>query len=67
MFDFEIARIFYFLCGDVPFSPFYGVYIPQLDNVPCVSDFNKRNNFLTDTIPKQCFRYAQLQKKPANF
>ena len=55
-FNFEIVN-FPFLDGDVPRSPFYGVYISQLiffARVPSYVDhFNNRNLFLTAKLLKQ--------------
>ena len=55
-FNFEIVN-FPFLDGDVPPSPFYGVYISQLIRFArvCsnVDDFNNRNFFLTAKLLKQ--------------
>ena len=49
-FDFEMAH-FYFLDGNVPRSPSYGVYISQLIRSARVrsnvSDLSHRKNFLT--------------------
>ena len=54
-FNFEIAN-FPFLDRDVPRSPSFGVYIPQLIRFVrvCfyVDDFNKRNLFLTAKLLK---------------
>ena len=58
-FNFEIVN-FHFLDGDVPRSPFYGVYISQL--IPfarvCsnVDDFNNYYLFLTAKLLKQGYR-----------
>ena len=47
--------IFPFLDGDVPRSPFYGVYISKRIRFTrvrsYVDDFNKRNTFLSLSIP----------------
>ena len=54
-FNFEIVN-FPILDGDVPHSPFYGVYISQLILLlVCsnVDDFNNRNLFLTAKLLKQ--------------
>ena len=57
-FNFEIVN-FPVLDGDVPRSPFYGVYISQLIRFTRVcshlDDFNSRNKFLTSKLLKQGF------------
>ena len=62
-FNFEIVN-FPFLDGDVPHSPFYGVYISQLICFArvCsnVDDFNNRNLFLTAKLLKQGYRYPKI-------
>ena len=59
-FKFEIVN-FLFIDGDVPHSPFYGVYISQLIRFAkvCshVNDFNNRNFNLTAKFSKQNYRY----------
>ena len=66
-FNFETVN-FPFLGGDVPRSPFYGVYITQLIRfaksvLECVGDFNNRNLFLTAKLFKQGYRYHKIRKK----
>ena len=57
---------FPFLNGDVPPSPSYGVYIPQLIRFAraCsnVDDFNNRNKFWTSKLLEQGYRYLKLRK-----
>ena len=64
-FNFEIVN-FPFLDGDVPHSPFYGIYISQLIHFArvCshVDDFNNRNKYLTSKLLKQGNRYHKLCK-----
>ena len=59
-FNFEIVN-FLFLDGDVPRSPYYGVYISQLIRFArvCsnVDDFNDRNLLLIAIFLKQGYRY----------
>ena len=59
-FDFNIVN-FFFLDGDVPRRPSYGVYISQLIRFArvCshVDDFNTRNKCLTAKLLKQGYRY----------
>ena len=63
--NFEIVN-FPFLDGDVPHSPFYGVYISQLIRFArvCsnVDDFNNRNLFLTAK-----YRYHKIRKAFSKF
>ena len=69
-FNFEIVN-FPFLDGDVPRSPFYGVYISQLIRFArvCsnVDDFNNRNLFLTAKLLKQGYRYHRIRKAFSKF
>ena len=69
-FNFEIVN-FPFLDGDVPRSPSYGVYIPQLIRFArvCsnVEDFNNRNLFLTAKLLKQGYRYHKIRKAFSKF
>ena len=56
--DAQVSKsLFPFLDGDVPRSPFYGVYISQLIHFlrECsnVDNFNNRNQFLTSKLLKQ--------------
>ena len=64
-FNFEIVN-FPFLDGDVPRSPFFGVYISQLMGFArvCsnVDDINNRNLFLTAKLLKQGYRYHKFEK-----
>ena len=64
-FDFEIVN-FPFLDGDVPRSTSYGVYISQLIRYArassYVTDFNTRNELLTQKLLKQGYRYHKLRK-----
>ena len=59
-FNFEIVN-FPFHEGDVPRSPSYGVYIPQLicfaSVCSNVDDFDNRNLFLTAKLLRQGYRY----------
>ena len=58
--------IFPFLDGDVPSSPYYGVYISQLIRFARVcsniDDFNNRNLFLTAKSLKHEYRYNKFRK-----
>ena len=69
-FDFDIVN-FRFLDGDVPRSPFYGVYISQLIRFARVSghvdDFNTRNKVLTAKLLRQGYRYHTLRKTFSKF
>ena len=69
-FDFEIVN-FPFLDGDVPRSTSYGVYISQLirfDRASSyVSNFNTRNELLTQKLLKQGYRYHKLPKTFSKF
>ena len=69
-FNFEIIN-FPFTDGDVPRSPSYGVYIPQLIRFArvCsnVDDFINRNLFLTAKLLKQGYRYHKIRKAFSNF
>ena len=64
-FDFEVVN-FPFLDGDVPRCTSYGVYISQLIRFARasshVTDFNTRNEFLTQKLLKQGYRYINLTK-----
>ena len=64
-FNFETVN-FPFLDGDVPRSPSYGVYIPQLIRFASVcsnvDDFNNRNLFLTAKISKQGYYILKFEK-----
>ena len=59
------------LCGDVPRSPFYGVYIPQLIRFArvCsnVDKFNNRKLILTAKLLKQGYRYHTIRKAFSKF
>ena len=66
-FYFEIVN-FPFLDGDVPCSTSYEVYISQFIRFARASsidgaNFNTRNNFLTQKLLKQGYRYHKLRKK----
>ena len=69
-FDFEIVN-FPFIDGDVPCSPFYGVYISQLIRFArlCsnVDVFNNRNIFLIAKLLKQGYRYHKIRKAFSKF
>ena len=69
-FNFEIVN-FPFLDGDVPRSPYHGVYFSQLICFArvCsnVDDFNKRNLFLTAKLLKQGYRYHKIRKAFSKF
>ena len=56
---------------NVPRSPSYGVYIPQLIRFARVysnvDDFNNRNLFLTAKLLKQGYRYHKIQKAFSKF
>ena len=70
--DFNISAVnFPFLVGDVPCSPYYGVYISQLIYFArvCsnVDDFNKRNLFLIAMLLKQGYRYRKIRKDCSSF
>ena len=62
---------FPFLNGDVPRSPFYGVYISQRFRFArvCsnVDDFNNRNLFLTAKLLKQGSKHHTIRKAFSNF
>ena len=64
-FNFEIVN-FPFLDGDVPRSPSYGVYIPQLIRFArvCskVEDFNNRNLFLTAKLLNKVIDIIKFEK-----
>ena len=65
-FNFETVN-FPFLDGDVPRSPFYGVYITQRIRfaksvLECFGDFNNRNLFLTAKLFKQGYRYHKIRQ-----
>ena len=64
-FNFEIVN-FPFLDGDVPRSPFYGVYISKricfARVCSYVDDFNNRNLFLIAKLLKQGYRYHTIRK-----
>ena len=69
-FDFEIVN-FLFLDDDVPRSTSYGVYISQLIRFARASsyatDFDTRNNFLTQKLLKQSYGYHKLRKTFTKF
>ena len=69
-FNFEIVD-FPLLVGDVPRSPFYGVYISQLIRFArvCsnVDDFNNINLFLTAKLLKQGYGYHKIRKAFSKF
>ena len=69
-FDFEIVN-FPFLDGDVPRSTSYGVYISHLIRFvrasSYVTDFNTRNELLTQKLLKQGYRYHKLRKPFSKF
>ena len=69
-FDFDIVN-FPFLCGDVPRSASYGVYISQLIRFARVSshvdDFNTRNKVLTAKLLRQGYRYHKIHKAFSKF
>ena len=69
-FNFEIVN-FPFLDGDVPRSPFDGVYIFQFVRFArvCfnVDDFNNRNLFLTAKLLKQGYIYHTIRKTFSKF
>ena len=69
-FNFDIVN-FPLLDGDVRQRPSYGVYISQLISLARasshVTDFNKRNTFLTAKLLKQGYRYHKLRKAFSNF
>ena len=57
--------IFPFLDGDVPSSPYYGVYISQLIRFVRVYsniNFYNRNLFLTAKLLKHEYRYNKIRK-----
>ena len=62
---------FYFLDGDVPRRPSYGVYISQLIRFARVNshvdDFITRNKCLTAKLLKQGYRYHKLRKAFSKF
>ena len=62
---------FPFLDGDIPRSPFYGVYISHIIRFARasshVTDFNNRNKFLTVKLLKQGYRYHKLRKAFSKF
>ena len=64
-FNFEIVN-FPFLDGDVPRSPFYGVYTSQLIRFAreCsnIDDSNNKNKFLTSKLLKLGYRCHKLRK-----
>ena len=65
-FDFDIVNL-PFLDVDIPHSPSYGVYIPQIIRFArvCshVEDFNARNKCLTDKLLNQGYQYHKLRKE----
>ena len=69
-FDFESVN-FSFLDGNVPRSTSYGVYISQLIRFArassYISDFNTRNNLLTQKFLKQGYLYHKLRKTFSKF
>ena len=71
-FDFDILNFpFFFLDGDVPRRPSYGVYISQLIRFArvCshVGDLNVRNRCLTAKLLKQGYRCHNLRKAFSKF
>ena len=72
-FDFDIVNfpLFFFLDGDVPRRPSYGVYISPLIRFArvCsnVDDFNARNKCLTSKLLKQGYRHHKLRKAFSKF
>ena len=64
-FNFEIVN-FTFLDGDVPYYPYYGLYVSQPFRFArvcsSVDDFKNRNNFLTSKLLKQGYQYRTLRK-----
>ena len=70
LFDFEIVN-FPFLDADVPCSSSYGVFISQLIRFAraysYITDFNIRNNLLTQKLLKQGYRYHKLRKPFSKF
>ena len=69
-FDFEIVN-FAFLDGDLPRSTAYGVNISQVicfaSAFSYVTDFNTRNELLTQKLLKQGYRYIKLRKTFSKF
>ena len=69
-FDFDIVN-FPFLCGDVPCSTSYGVYISQINRFAQesshVDDFNTRNKVLIAKLLRQEYRYYKLPKAFSKF
>ena len=69
-FSFDIVN-YPHLDGDVPRATSYGVYISQLTRFAraCskVSDFNHRNQVITDKLLKQGFRYHKLRRTFTKF
>lgn len=69
-FTFDIVN-YPHLDGDVPRATSYGVYISQLTRFAraCsnVSDFNYRNQVITDKLLKQGFRYHKLRRTFTKF
>ena len=67
-FDFEIVN---FLCGDVPRSTSYGVYISQLIRFArassIVADFNTRNKLLTQKLLNKAIGIINFAKHFQNF
>ena len=63
IFNFEIVN-FPFLDGDVPRSPSYDIYIPQLIRSArvCshVDDFNNSNKYMTSKLLKHGYRSVKL-------
>ena len=71
-FDFDIVNFLFFLDGDVPSRPSYGVSISQLiirfaRVCSLVEDFNVRNKCLTAKLLKQGYRYHKLRKAFSKF
>ncbi len=69
-FNFSIVN-FPHLDGDVPHATSYGVYISQLIRFAraCshVEDFNERNQYITNKLLQQGYRYYKLRKYFAKF
>ena len=69
-FDFEIVN-FQFLDGDVPRSTSYGVYISKLIRFArtssYITDFNTRNELLTQKLLKQGYQYHKFCKTFSKF
>ena len=64
-FDFDIVNFPFFLDGDVPCRPFYGVYIYQIIRFSVcshVEDLNARNKSVYAKLLKQGYRYHKLRQ-----